>query len=69
MINEYKSLFVTVIVICLLAFIVTFLGCAAIAYKNCDAELSFSHYQALRLEIGNVVVASPEPVFKCNEVN
>ncbi len=67
--NEYKILFVAGIFLCLLAFIFTFLGCWAIAYNNCDGELSFSHYESVPLEIGIAVVPSPGPVFVCDKDN
>lgn len=63
---KYIVLFCGALLILLIAFLLTFVGCAVIEYSNCVGELSFSHYEWVPVGFGDsVTLYSPSPIFIC----
>ena len=63
---RFFDLFISIACFLVFVFALAFISCAITAYNDCDGEISFSHYQALTLQISDVTINSPEPIFKCN---
>jgi hypothetical protein len=66
MVGEYRFIIFFGILLCALAFAITFLSVYMVEYNKCDGDLSFSHYGSIPLMIGDIKTNSPNPIFKCS---
>lgn len=63
---KYIVSFCAALLILLMVFLLTFVGCAVIEYSNCVGEFSFSHYEWETIRFGDVfTIPGPSPIFIC----